>query len=62
MDKTIFSSLISFIVAIIVLLASFFQWWDITYDGKMNTKKWVKILFVVLMAALLTAGILILTK
>ena len=40
-------SLISLSVALIVIIASFFQWWNITYDGNMNTKKWVKIVFAV---------------
>ena len=41
------SALISILVAISVLVAGFFQWWDITYDGAMLTKPWVKILFLV---------------
>lgn len=53
------SALISIFVAIMVLLAGFFQWWDITYDGAMITKTWVKILFLILMALLLYSAKLI---
>ena len=47
------SALISIFVAIVVLLAGFFQWFDITYDGGMITKTWVKILFLILIILLL---------
>ena len=39
------SAIISLVVAIIILSVSYFQWWDITWDGKMVFKKWLKILF-----------------
>jgi len=39
------SSVLSLIAALIILVANFFQWWQIGYDGKMITKKWVKIMF-----------------
>ncbi len=51
--KEKFSSLISLLVATIILVASFFQWWNITYNGKMITKKWVRALFVILIIALI---------
>lgn len=54
------SALISLVVAITVLVASYFQWWNITYDGKMFTKSWVKVLFGTLIVLLLVALILIL--
>lgn len=44
-EKPNLSSVLSFSSAIIVLSASFFQWWDITYNGEMITKKWVKFIF-----------------
>ena len=53
------SSLISLVVAIIVLFASYFQWWDITYNGKMMTKMWVKALFALCVALLITAAVLL---
>jgi hypothetical protein len=31
------SAIISLVAAILVLVAAFFQWWDITFDGKMLT-------------------------
>ena len=39
------SALISLVVAVVVLLASFRQWWDIGFDGEMRTRRWVKVLF-----------------
>ncbi len=59
MSKDTISALISIGIAIIVLLASYFQWWNLTYNGKMITKKWVKILFAVLIIALIFSAILI---
>ena len=53
------SALISLISAIIVLAASYSQWWSITYDGKMFTKLWVEVLFGMLIIMLLVALILI---
>lgn len=46
MDFSKVSALISIIVAIIILISNFFQWWNITYNGKMITKRWVKLIFV----------------
>lgn len=53
------SALISLIVAFIVLVASYFQWWDITYDGEMFTKSWVGVLFGMSIFMLLVAVILL---
>jgi len=53
------SALISIFVAIVVLLVGFFQWWDITYDGAMVTKTWVKILFFILIGLLIFSARLI---
>ncbi len=53
------SSIISLLVALFVLIASYFQWWDITYDGGMITKNWVKLLFFILIICLIIALILI---
>jgi len=54
------SALISILVTFFVLLASFFQWWDITINGGMITKVWVKILFCLLIIALLISAFLLL--
>lgn len=47
MSDATLASAISLLVAITILCASFFQWWDITYNGEMKTRKWVKALFIV---------------
>ena len=47
------SSITSIIVSIVILIASFFQWHDITYDGEMKTKTWVKLLFTIAIVLLL---------
>ena len=59
MTKDKISSLISLGVALTVLIASYFQWWSISYDGKMLTKLWVKILFSILIIAVLMAAYLV---
>lgn len=53
------SAIVSIIVAISVLFASYFQWWNITYNGKLITKTWVKCLFAILIVFLITALFLI---
>jgi hypothetical protein len=50
------SSLISIFVAISILIASYFQWWDITWNGGMKTRKWVKLLFVLCILLLIISG------
>jgi hypothetical protein len=45
------AGLLSGLVGISVLVAGFFQWWGITYNGKMILNRWVKLLFVGLIAA-----------
>lgn len=54
------SSVISLIVAIVVLVSNYFQWWNITYNGKMETKTWVKWLFYVSLLLLVLSLALIL--
>ncbi|MHA1756919.1 MAG: hypothetical protein ACTSVV_09125 [Promethearchaeota archaeon] len=54
------SAIISLAVAIIILFASYFQWWDLTYNGGMITKNWVKLLFGFLIFLLIIAIVLIL--
>lgn len=53
------SAIISLVVAISVLIASFFQWWDITYNGGMIIKKWARIFLITLLLFLLLALVLI---
>ena len=60
MDLLKLSSIISLVVAVAILFANFFQWWNITYDGKMLIKSWVKLLFGISIVLLLVALIFIL--
>jgi len=53
------STVISLIVAIIILSVSYFQWWDISYNGKMVFKKWLKVIFIFLIISLIIALLLI---
>jgi hypothetical protein len=46
-------------VSVLVILASFFQWWNISFDGKLLTKRWVHVLLVVV-TILLSAAIILL--
>lgn len=62
MPKEKLSALISIWVAISVLAAGYFQWWDITYDGGMITKSWVKLLFLVDIILLIYAANLLMKK
>ena len=54
------SAIVSTLVAISILIASFFQWWDITYDGGMRTRSWVKVLFSICIVILIVSLCLIL--
>jgi ABC-type enterochelin transport system permease subunit len=62
MTRSDWSALISLAVAAAVLVAGFFQWWGITFDGKMRMRSWVKVLFVVLLVALCVAAALVVTQ
>jgi cation transport ATPase len=53
------SALISLLVAITVIVFSFFQWWDVTWDGRLPLKKWVKVIFIVCLCGLLISTALI---
>ncbi|MAG37278.1 MAG: hypothetical protein CL878_13675 [Dehalococcoidia bacterium] len=37
------SATLSALAAVMILVAGFFQWWDITYDGELRTKLWVRL-------------------
>jgi hypothetical protein len=54
------SAILSAVVAMTVLVASFFQWWDITYSGGMIAKTWVKVLFAICIIMLIVAILLLL--
>ena len=58
-NKNEISSIICLIVAVVILFANYFQWWDVAYDGGMVTKKWVKVLFGINILFLIIAGFLI---
>jgi len=54
------SAIISLLVATVLLAANYFQWWDITWDGSMKTRKWVKVLFLICIFALIASWALLL--
>ena len=54
------SSIISLCVALLILLASFGQWWNIGYDGKLVTKTWVKAILVISVAGVAVSLVLVL--
>ncbi len=60
MDKEKIGAILSLIVAVAVLVASYFQWWDIAWNGGMVTKRWIKILFAFAILLLIIALFLIL--
>ncbi|HXF36127.1 MAG TPA: hypothetical protein VNO17_02975 [Actinomycetota bacterium] len=53
------ASILSTVAALIIVIATFFQWWDIKFNGAMRLRRaarWV----LVLVAALLGASLLVL--
>ncbi|MBI2590968.1 MAG: hypothetical protein HYW33_03820 [Candidatus Blackburnbacteria bacterium] len=56
------SSALSLLTSIIILVASFFQWWNITYNGQMMIKKWVKYFFAICILLLIISLILLLLR
>lgn len=62
LDNNQISSLISITVAVIVLGVSLLKWWDITYNGKMLMKFWVKFLLMTCIIALIVACYLLLLE
>lgn len=57
-NKEKLSAVISLTVALMIVLASFFQWWDLTWGG-MRTRLWVKIMLLVCVILLIVTIILI---
>ena len=53
------SALLSLLAALVVVVASFFQWWNITYNGQLITKRWVKVLLGLVVVSLLAAIVLL---
>jgi len=53
------SALLSLLAALVVVVASFFQWWNITYNGQLITKRWVKVLLGLVVISLLAAIVLL---
>ena len=42
------AALLSVISSVVVLSATFAQWWDTLYDGRMVLKPWIKIIILLL--------------
>lgn len=59
MENNKLSAILSLTTSVVILIASFFQWWNITYNGQMLTKKWVKVLFIFCIAVLSISLLLI---
>jgi len=53
------SAILTLLAAIAILFAGYFQWRDITFNGKMNARLWVKIIFGVCIVVLLSSGVLL---
>jgi len=53
------SSFISIFVAIVILAASYFKWYDTAWNGAVLLRKWVKRLFAVCIVLLLIAAYLL---
>jgi hypothetical protein len=53
------SSLVSLLVAVVIAIASFFQWFDVRLDGKWPLRKWIRALLVCCVVALIVSGWLI---
>ena len=49
------SSFLSLLVALAVLLANFFQWYDLTYWGKLRLKRWALGLLVICVLVLVAS-------
>lgn len=54
-DAEFLTALMSLLAAITIVTASFFQWWDVRVNGEVHSKRWVKVLFAVVLAMLYLA-------
>lgn len=52
------SAALSLVAALVIVAATYFQWWNITYRGQMIMKPWVKAMLGLM--ALLLVGALVL--
>lgn len=56
------AAILAAVASMSVLVAGFFQWWDVTWGGKLVTRGWVKVLFAVLLAVqVVVVGLVIAT-
>ena len=63
MSGSSWSALLSIVAAIVVATASFLQWWDIGFDGRMVSKRWVRFMWAGVIVILIAAGlVLIITE
>jgi hypothetical protein len=60
MTKDRLSALLSLIAEIVIVGATFFQWWDILMDGGMRPRWWVRPLLVLVLLILGAAIVLLL--
>jgi hypothetical protein len=56
------AALVSIVAALVVVAATYFQWWDVTFDGELRIRRWVRfVLLPGVIALLVVAGILLLS-
>jgi hypothetical protein len=49
------AAILSTVAALVIVVATWFQWWDITYEGGMRARPWVRVMLAVVAAALVVA-------
>lgn len=54
-DSEFLTALLSLLAAIAIVTAFFFQWWDVSVNGELRGKRWVKVLFAAILAMLYVA-------
>jgi hypothetical protein len=53
------AALLSSGAALVIVVATFWQWWDITYDGDMKMRGWVRYVLAVAAVALFASAVLL---
>lgn len=54
------SALLSLVAAAVIVGATYFQWWDVTYEGGLPLRRWVRYLLLpVVLGLLVAAGVLL---